>query len=275
LIKSELRYATAQTSNNPSGYCSTSFPVSLQIKTSPAFKNSALFRRNMEAQKGTEAPFQKPYRVLIADELPVVRRGLCSFLHSRLELEICGEASNRPELLELLRKTKPDLIIMGLTMHQTNGLEGIRSVGNAYPGIRILVFTANITEDFIRRALDAGAHGCVLKSDSESDLLSAIEHLTHKRVFYTSRALNDALKSMTRSFIASKSLGMPQNELTGREIEVVALLTNGNSNKEAAAKLNLSTRTVEAHRNHVMKKLRLSNFSELVRFAIRHGIVQP
>ena len=226
----------------------------------------------MEGQTCTEALFRNPYRVLIADELPVVRRGLCGFLHSRPELETCGEASNGPELWELLRETKPDLIIMGLTMHQTDGVEeGIRSVGNACPGIRILVFTMNTTEDFIRRALDAGAHGYVLKSDPESEMLSAIEHLMHKRVFYTS----EVLKSMTRSFVASKSLGIPHHELTEREIEVVALLANGNSNKEAAAKMNLSIRTVEAHRNHVMNKLKFSSFSDLVRFAIRHGIVQP
>ena len=225
----------------------------------------------MEAQTCTEALFRNPYRVLIADELPVVRRGLCGFLNSRPELETCGEASNGPELWELLRETKPDLIIMGLTMHQTDGVEeGIRSVGNACPGIRILVFTMNTTEDFIRRALNAGAHGYVLKSDPETDLLSAIDHLMHNRGFYTS----EVLKSMTRSFVASKSLGMPHHELTEREIEVVALLANGNSNKEAAAKMNLSIRTVEAHRNHVMNKLKFSSFSDLVRFAIRHGIVQ-
>jgi DNA-binding NarL/FixJ family response regulator len=225
----------------------------------------------MEIQKCTEVSFRNPYRVLIADELPVVRRGICGFLHSRPELEICGEASNGPEVLELLRETEPDLIIMGLTMPPTDGLEGIRSVGNACPGIRILVFTLNTTEDFIRGALDAGAHGYVLKSDPQSNLLSAIEHLMYKRVFYTS----EVLKSMTRSFVASKSPGMPHHGLTEREIEVVALLANGNSNKEAAAKIDLSTRTVEAHRNNVMKKLKFSRFSDLVRFAIRHGIVQP
>ncbi len=121
----------------------------------------------------------------------------------------------------------------------------------------------------MRRALDAGADGYVLKSDSESELLSAIEHLMHERVFYTS----EVLRSVTRSFVASKSPGMPHHGLTEREIEVVALLTNGDSNKEAAAKMNLSTRTVEAHRKHVMNKLKFSNFSELVRFAVRlrHG----
>jgi DNA-binding NarL/FixJ family response regulator len=225
----------------------------------------------MGTQASTEALFRNPYRILIADELPVVRRGLCGFLHSRPELEICGEASNGPELLELLREKKPDLIIMGLTMHQTDEPGGIRSVGNACPGIRILVFTTNTTEGFMRRALDAGAHGYVLKSDSESELLSAIEHLMHERVFYTS----EVLRSVTRSFVASKSPGMPHHGLTEREIEVVALLTNGDSNKEAAAKMNLSTRTVEAHRKHVMNKLKFSSFSELVRFAIRHGMVQP
>ncbi len=161
---------------------------------------------------------------------------------------------------------------MGLTMPKTDKLEeGIRSVGKACPGVRILVFTVDTTEYFIRKALEAGAHGYVLKSDPESDLLSAVEHLMHNRVFYTS----EVLKPMTRSFLASKSPGMPHHGLTEREVEVVALLANGNSNKQASVKLNVSMRTVEAHRKKAMSKLKFSSFSELVRFAIRQGMILP
>jgi two-component system response regulator NreC len=219
----------------------------------------------------TQAPHSDGvYRVLIADEFPTIRRGLRALLTSQPGIEVCGEASNGIELVDMVSRKKPKLVIMGLTMPQLDEVEGIALLRNACQETKILVFTMHCTEDFIRGALAAGAHAYVLKSDPESELLSAVAHLRQNRVFYTS----EILKSLTKHFVAANTHRMPDDRLTEREVEILCLLASGNSNKEAARKVNLSTRTVEAHRNHIMRKLNFSSTSELIRFAIRKGFIE-
>ncbi len=214
----------------------------------------------------TSAFCRSPYRILVADEFPLVRRGLRGLLGSDPELEVCGEVSNVREVLPLASKKKPDLIIMGLG--RMDELGAIASIREANPGTQIL--TMHTAEESIRGVLDAGAHGYILRSDAESKLLLTIQCLRQRRSFSS----RNPREFEGRSFYPDQKTGdKTERELTKRELEIVGLLASGNCNKEVAVKLHLSTRTVEGHRNHIMHKMGFSNFSELVRFAIRQGLI--
>jgi len=212
------------------------------------------------------APCRCPYRILVADEFPLVRRGLRVLLGSDPDLEVCGEVSNDREVLSLASMKKLDLIIMGLA--RIEGLKAIASIRDACPEARIIAM--HTEEDSIQGALNSGAHGYILRSDDESELLAAIQQLRLHRAFPSWKIHELKTRSTARY---QKADDKSEHELTKREIEIVRLLALGNSNKEVAVKLNLSTRTVEGHRNHIMHKMSFSNFSELVRFAIRKRLV--
>jgi DNA-binding NarL/FixJ family response regulator len=216
----------------------------------------------------------KPYRILIADDHAVVRHGVRALLQSQPGLEVCWEASNGIETLQCIKKEKPDMLVLDLTMPELNGLEVVRSVRQESPTTDILVLTMHFSEELARECLGCGALAYVLKSDADTDLLVAVDHVRHRQPYFTSQLAI----SMTHNFLRSQQSGeslLPGTPLTPREIEVVQLLAEGGSNKEVASRLSVSTRTVESHRNHIMRKMNFTSFSELVRFAIRNNLVEP
>ncbi len=223
----------------------------------------------------------KPYRILIADDHPIARRGIRSLLESQPGLEICSEASTGVEAIEQARKDKPDLAVMDLTMPDMNGLDAARAIKKELPGTEILVLSMHFADELAREVLRCGALGYMLKSDAEIELLTAVEHMRRHRPFFT--ACLSA--SLAQNFVdtpagpgdaaADGEEGEFESPLTNREIEVVRLLAEGKSNKEAAATLGVSSRTIESHRNHIMHKMNFSSFSDLIRFAVRNGLVEP
>ncbi len=224
-----------------------------------------------EAQTMT-AP--KNYRVLLADDHAVVRSGLRTLLETQPGLEVCGEATTGVEALELVKKGKPDLVLLDLTMPEMNGLEAARLIQEQSPETAVLVLSMHFSEEIARDVLRSGARGYVLKSDANPELLTAVERVRQGKTFFTGRLTS----SMAESFIqaASDQDGLiPGTNLTQREVEIMQLLADGKSNKEAAAALGVSTRTIESHRNHIMRKMGFSSFSDLVRFAIRNNLVSP
>jgi DNA-binding NarL/FixJ family response regulator len=215
----------------------------------------------------------KPYRILVADDHAVVRRGIRAMLQSQPGVEVCWEASNGVETLQCIKREKPDLVVLDLTMPEMNGLEVVRSVRSESPSTDILVLTMHFSEEIAREVLSCGALAYVLKSDADTDLLVAVDHVRHHQHYFTSQLSS----SMTQNFLRepegpAESL-LPGTPLTPREIEVVQLLAQGRSNKEVAGDLSVSTRTVESHRNHIMRKMNFASFSDLVRFAVRNHIV--
>lgn len=217
-------------------------------------------------------PSGRLYRILIADDCPIFRRGLRGLLGSQVGIEVCGEATNGGEILDLLNSAKPDLIIMDVNMPHVDVSEVIRSIHQTHPETKVVGLTTRTAEDFIRLALRAGVNAYILKSDAESELVSAIAHLRRQGVFFTSKVW----KSITEEFVrSSKRTNRFDLGLTEREVEIVALLANGNSNKEVAYKLHISTRTVEAHRNRIKHKKAFSGLSDFIRFAIRNNLVEP
>lgn len=212
------------------------------------------------------------YQVLLVDDHAVVRRGLRALLAPQPGIEICGEAGTGPEALELVRREQPDLVILDLTLPGMDGLEVMEAVRQQFPNIEILVLTVHFSDELARAVLRGGARGYVLKSDADIDLLAAVDHVRHHQPFFTSQLA----QAMAQNFMQSPAAGgLHGVSLTPREVEVVTLLAEGKSNKEAAASLGVSTRTVESHRNHIMRKMEFVSFSDLVRFAVRENLVAP
>jgi len=221
-------------------------------------------------------PEHKNYRILIVDDHPVVRRGIRAILEKQPGIEWM-EASSGPEAIELCRAIKPDLALIDLTMPEMNGLEVTAAIREQAPETAVLVISMHFSENLAREVLRNGALGYILKSDADEELLSAVDHARRRQPFFTTRlALTMAQNFMTGrpgDLILDEN-GDQISPLTERETQVVQLLAEGKSNKEAAQMLALSTRTVESHRNHVMRKMRFANLADLVRFALRNNLIE-
>jgi DNA-binding NarL/FixJ family response regulator len=224
----------------------------------------------------------KPYRVLVVDDHAIVRRGVRALLGDQPGVEVCCEAGTGVEAMAQLKKEKPDLVLVDLTIPEMNGLELTRAVRAESPTTDVIVLTMHFSEEICREVLRSGALGYVLKSDADADLLAAVDHARRREPFFTSRltmtmaenfaARKGALEPAERGLASSGSL--PGYPLTGRELEVVQLLAEGKSNKQVAAALGVSARTVESHRNHIMRKMNFGSFSELIRFAVRTNLIE-
>jgi DNA-binding NarL/FixJ family response regulator len=222
------------------------------------------------ASKGS----MKPIRILVADDHEVVRCGLRSILESAPGMEIVGEACDGREAVEKWRELKPDVVIMDICMPLLNGLEATRQITQETPAANVLVLTMMKSEQTVRDILEAGARGYILKSDAGRDLLLAVDSVMNRRVFFTSPVSEMVLSGFLKAASLSPG-GAPAGEpLTPREREVVQLLAEGKTSKEAATILGISARTAETHRASIMRKLHLESFSDLVRYAIRNSIIE-
>lgn len=211
--------------------------------------------------------------ILIADDHDVVRRGLRDMLNAHSGWQVCGEASNGREAVKLAVNLKPDVVVLDLSMPELNGLEATRQIRHELPRTEVLIFTMHETEQLIREVLAAGARGYVLKSDAGRHLVTAVESLSHHKPFFTARVSEALLDAYLKS--ASKpDEGSVFRTLTAREREIVQMLAEGKSNKEIAAKLSISVKTVETHRATVMRKLDINSIVELVHYAIRNQLVE-
>jgi DNA-binding NarL/FixJ family response regulator len=214
-------------------------------------------------------------RILLADDHEIVRRGLCALLQKHEGWEVCGEASDGRQALALASQLKPDVIILDVGMPNLNGLATTRQILRDDPNSKIIVLTITDSDQIIREALDAGARGFVLKSDAARDLVSAVEALQSKRMFFTPR-VNDLLLAgfLEKGHAISGNVPPALPALTAREREITQLLAEGKSSKEVACLLNLSTKTVETHRSNIMRKLNLHSIRDLVVYAIKNNIIQ-
>jgi DNA-binding NarL/FixJ family response regulator len=214
-------------------------------------------------------------RILLADDHEIVRRGLCALLQKREGWEVCGEASDGRMAIEMAKQLKPDIVIVDIGMPQLNGLDTTRQLLEYDPNFKIIVLTITDSDQVIREALDAGARGFVLKSDAARDLVSAVEALQSRRMFFTPR-VNDLVLAgfLEKGHTTTRNEPPILPTLTAREREVTQLLAEGRSSKEVASLLNLSTKTVETHRSNIMRKLSLHSIRDLVVYAIKNNIIQ-
>jgi DNA-binding NarL/FixJ family response regulator len=194
-------------------------------------------------------------------------------------VEVCSEATTGTETVQLVREAKPNLVILDLTMPELNGLEAARAIREESPETDVLVLSMHFSEELAREVLRAGAMAYVLKSDADKDLLAAADHVRQRQPFFTGQLP----ATMMHSFMGGVHVTDGPNgngkrngiTLTRREVEILQLLAEGKGNKQVAPALKLSTRTVESHRNHIMRKMGFGSFSDLVRFAIRNSLIEP
>jgi DNA-binding NarL/FixJ family response regulator len=208
-------------------------------------------------------------RVLIADDHELIRRGVRDVVESHSGWEICGEASDGQEALDLAFKERPDVMVLDVSLPTMNGLGVTRRLRQDLPNTAVLLYTMHDEDETISGGLAAGARGYLLKSDSAQNLEAAISSLGARRTYFSSTvseflldaAVNDRKKSRLESF-------------TMRELEVAQLIAEGNSNKQIARKLSRSIKTIESHRAAAMRKAGVRSAAEFVRFAIKQNLIE-
>jgi len=215
-----------------------------------------------------------PIRILMADDHEVIRRGLRALLEAHDGWEVSAEAAHGREAVEKALKTKPHVVILDLSMPELNGLEAARQILKALPETEVLILTLHESEQWVRDVLEAGAHGYLLKSDAARDLVTAVESLSQRRPFFTSKVGRKVLDGYLK---AGRAKSGPQESASGtltvRERHIAQLLAEGKSSKEVAATLGVSTKTVETHRANLMHKLGCHSLADLVHYAVRNRII--
>ncbi len=209
--------------------------------------------------------------IILADDHPVVRRGMQALLEHEQDFSIVGIAADGLETVRLAERLKPDVLVLDLMMPGLGGLEAMRILRERSPRTRIVILSMHSSSAFIARALQNGAIGYVLKGGPEEDLVRAVREAAAGRRFLSPPVTEIAISS----YIEQSKTGSfdPHETLTPRQREVLQLAAEGKTNAEIAARLNISQRTVENHRATLMQRLDLQNQTELIRHAIRHGLI--
>ncbi|SCZ59664.1 response regulator [Thiohalomonas denitrificans] len=210
-------------------------------------------------------------RVLLVEDHAILREGLRALLANEPDLKVIGEAANGREALLQATETKPNLVLMDLSMPGTNGTEAIQDIKKRHPVVKVLVLTIHKTEEYIRASLRAGADGYILKDDSHIELLVAIRSILNGKT-YLSPAI---CQNVVTEYLGNNSLNRTPaswETLTRREREVIKLIAEGSRNREIATYLSLSEKTVEKHRSNLMKKLNVHSASQLTAYAINNGL---
>jgi len=210
-------------------------------------------------------------RIVVANNYPVVRQGLRSFLEHDPELSIVGETDDGPQAISLVEELHPDVLITDLLLREMDGLEVTQQVTRRWPDIRVVVMTTRSDETSVQKALASGAVGYVLKDSTAPELRRAIHDVIYGRRYLSAPLSERAIEAFVRS--AQNGAFDPYNTLTSREQEVLKLAAQGLNNADIASKLSISPRTVETHRSRIMQKLGLRTQTELVRYALRRGIL--
>ena len=212
-------------------------------------------------------------KIILADDHRIFRDGIKSLLSDNEYISIIGEASNGNELLELLKTLKTDIVIVDITMPGLSGIETTKQITILYPEISVMILSMHTNEEFIINAINAGAKGYLPKDTSKEELLDAVKILSEGGEYYGKSVSDNFLKSFIKKQKADQNL-KENVDLTQREIEILKLAASGISNKDIADKLFISTKTVDAHKNHIMLKLKLKNTAEMVLFAIKNKIIE-
>ena len=209
----------------------------------------------------------KRIRILLADDHAVVRQGFKMILDAQPDMEIVGEAGNGREAVDLAEQLRPDVVVMDVAMPELNGIEATRRLASSVPHARVVALSMHKDSVYVREILRAGARGYLLKDSGAADLVAAI-HAVASGESYLSPAVSNAVLDDYRRHATN-----PIDLLTSREREVLQMIAEGKTNKEIAGTLNLSVYTVDAHRGKIMEKLNLHSSGELVRFAVRNGLI--
>jgi DNA-binding NarL/FixJ family response regulator len=213
------------------------------------------------------------FRILLADDHSIVRKGLRSILEEDTSLEVVGEASNGREAVELCEALQPHIIVMDVSMPQLNGLEAASQVQKVASGTRVIMLSMYRDETYLLRALTVGARGYLLKDAAEEEILPAVRAVIRGNTYF-SPSISETLLDDHVRYLQKRGLQDSYDLLTEREREVLQLLAEGRSNKEVAHVLNVSLSTVETHRTNMMQKLNLHSAAEIVLYAVRKKLIR-
>jgi DNA-binding NarL/FixJ family response regulator len=215
----------------------------------------------------------KNLRILIADDHGLVRRGARAVLSSRRHWRVVGEAANGREAVKKAIELKPDVAVVDISMPELDGVEVARQIREAVPDTKVLMLTMHESDQMVRRALEAGARGYLLKSDLTECLAKAVEAVSKGKRFLTPKVSEIVLDGFLKPSSQQPHGKRAGPATTPRELEIIRLLAEGKTNKEIAALLGITVRTVETHRAKIMLKLGLHSLAELVHYAMRNEII--
>ncbi len=209
----------------------------------------------------------RPFQIILADDHALFRSLMKKSIETIPDFQILGEASDGFELLELLKKSKPDLVILDITMPNLQGIEAAQEIKKTYPGVKIMILTMHKSKDHLRSALAAGVDGYLLKEDAYEDLVTAIRSIQQGKN-YLSSLVSSRLREI---LVAPKSEAGQAESLTTREIVILRLLAEGKSSQEISDLLFISVDTVNRHRFNIREKLNIKSTAELIKYAIQKG----
>jgi DNA-binding NarL/FixJ family response regulator len=215
----------------------------------------------------------KKLRILVADDHELIRHGIRELLRVRPGWTVIAEAANGQEAVAKTNKLKPDVAILDVSMPDLDGLQAARQIRDASPNTKVVVLTMHESDQMVRRVLDAGALGYVLKSDLAANLVKAVKDVSAGKLFLTPRVSDIVLKGFLKNANHSGPAEQTRAKPTPREVEIIRLVAEGKANKVIAANLGITIRTVETHRARIMVKLGLHSLAGLLHYAIRQKIV--
>ncbi len=215
-----------------------------------------------------------PIKVLIADDHAMVREGLRQLLEPQADIEVVGEASDGVEALDLVRSLRPNILVLDLAMPRMNGLEAVKLIRDAVPETQIVILSMHEKEAYAHKVLSAGARGYVLKGEPSSTLLTAIRRVHEGEFFLSPNIRSEVINSYVKSR-KKKPTAEGYDLLSEREQQVFLLLAEGNTTIQISEILCISSKTVEKHRANITKKLGISTPIEMIKYAIRIGVIDP
>ncbi|MFA5265535.1 MAG: response regulator transcription factor [Opitutaceae bacterium] len=216
----------------------------------------------------------KQISVLLAEDHAIVRQGLCSLLNADGHFTIVGEAQNGREAVEMAQSLRPDVILMDIAMPILNGLEATRQILAANPAAKVVILSAHSDDEYVDRMSKAGVAGFLEKQTSAESLTKAIQEVVKGGKFFSPSIVRRQRDNQSKQRDRDGMLNSNHTRLTSRESEVLQLVAEGSANKQIAATLGISIKTVEKHRQHLMFKLNIHDTAGLTRYAISSGIIE-
>ena len=210
--------------------------------------------------------------VLVADDHSVVREGVRRLIEGESDIHLCGEAADGREVLEQVETHRPNVVILDITMPRLSGLETLERVRSKHPEVKTILLSVHADPPMIQNAISLGVDGYLLKNARSGEILSAIRAVTRGGSYFSPPVAKEIVAQIREPQSATEQ---PFKLLSGREREVLHLIAEGLSAKEIAVELSISNKTVEAHRTSLMRKLGVRKATELVRYAVRHGLIEP
>lgn len=215
----------------------------------------------------------KPYTIIIADDHSLIRQGIKTIIGQEHGLEVIAEAADGMELITRLTEHLPDMVILDISMPRMNGIDVVTEMHEHFPKVRILILSMHANAQYFYHVISAGAHGYLLKDDSDTELLTAIHSVREGRTYVSPQLVSEVTGDMVSAFRDNK--GIPIIQLTDREKQVLNMVVKGHTSKHIAAILCLSPRTVDHYRSSLLKKFKMKNTVDLVNHVLSNAIVLP